>query len=283
MLNNEMTETAMISASPRFQRSDGRLSIDVVWKQGRTRLNALRQNAPCRVFFPSVSDASIMEAILVNTGGGLVEGDCMSTTVAVGARAGLLVTTQAAEKIYRSLTQSCIVANHLHVAGDGLLMWLPQETILFDGGRLLRHQTVSVETNSCFLAADVTIFGRIARGEHLLHGQLRDTWSIWCKQKMVWLDCLRFEGDFAAHRARRFGFGDSVGLATVIYFGDAAASFLLLAKDAAARYGGGATLVNGVLLARFLSNDEALLRAAALSLAGELRHAIVKSMVLRVA
>lgn len=284
MTCNELTEPARNilsteTASPQFQRADGKLAIDVVWRQGRTRLNALRQNAPCRVFFPSVSDASIMEAICVNTGGGLVEGDRVSTVITVGSGAGLLSTTQAAEKIYRSLTKICIVTSDLRIAGGGLLLWLPRETILFDGARLSRMQEVSLEKTSRFLAAEVIIFGRIARGERLNHGELRDNWSIRCDGKLLWMDCLRLEGDFARHNGRRFGFGDSAGLATILYFGGDAASFLPLAREAAARNGGGATLVNSILLVRFLNHDEALLRAASLSLTDELRRVIGGSMV----
>jgi len=219
-----------------------------------------------------------MEAIIVNTGGGLVEGDRLSTVITVGMGARLNVTTQAAEKIYRSLTETCAVSNDLRVAGDGHLIWLPRETIMFDGARLSRRLAVTVERKSRFLAAEVLIFGRIARGERLTHGQLRDTWSIHCDGKLLWMDCLRLEGDFAAHRARRFGFGDSTGLATVIYFGGDAASFLPFARATAARNGGGATLVNGILLARFLNHDEALLRAAPAALAGELAQIITGSV-----
>lgn len=219
------SETASSAEAPsrRFQRADGGLVVGVAWKSDGNRLNALRQNAPCRVFFPRVSGASIMEAIVVNTGGGLVEGDRISTMVTVGRGAGLHVTTQAAEKIYRSLTEICTVESDLRVAGEGLLLWLPQETILFDGARLSRLQIVSVENASRFLASEVVVFGRIARGEKFAYGQLRDTWSIRCDGKLLWQDRLRLEGDCAVHRTRRFGFGNSAGLATVIYFGREAA------------------------------------------------------------
>jgi urease accessory protein len=275
------SETASSAEAPsrRFQRADGGLVVGVAWKSDGNRLNALRQNAPCRVFFPRVSGASIMEAIVVNTGGGLVEGDRISTMVTVGRGAGLHVTTQAAEKIYRSLTEICTVESDLRVAGEGLLLWLPQETILFDGARLSRLQIVSVENASRFLASEVVVFGRIARGEKFAYGQLRDTWSIRCDGKLLWQDRLRLEGDCAVHRTRRFGFGDSAGLATVIYFGREAASLLPLAQQAVARNGGGATFVNGILLARFLSDDEALLREASSALSDELRQAIAGTMV----
>lgn len=262
---------------PRFQRADGGLVLGVICTSGGTRLNVLRQNTPCRVFFSSIG-TSFKEAILVNTGGGLVEGDRLSSTITVGSGARLHVTTQAAEKIYRSLTMNCIVTNDLHIDEGGLLLWLPQETILFDGARLSRRQSVSVAKTSRFLAAEVTVFGRIARGERVTCGQLRDTWSIRCEGKLLWMDCLRLDGDFSAHRARRFGLGDSIGLASVIYFGGDAASFLPLARRAAARDGGGATLVNGILLARFMNPDEGLLRQAASDLAADLRKAITASV-----
>ncbi|MGH6822322.1 MAG: urease accessory protein UreD [Methylocella sp.] len=220
-----------------------------------------------------------MEAIVVNTGGGLVEGDRISTTITVGRGARLHITTKAAEKIYRSLTEMCVVKSDLRIAGEGFLIWLPKETILYDGAHLSRQQMVSAEKASRFLAAEVIIFGRIARGERLTHGQLRDSWSIRCDGKLLWMDCLRLADDFAGHRARRFGFGDSVGLGTVIYFGADAVSHLPFARDMAARNGGGATLVNGILLARFLSHDEALLRAAPAALASELARMITGPVV----
>ncbi|MDQ6868893.1 MAG: urease accessory protein UreD [Pseudomonadota bacterium] len=79
--------------------------------------------------------------------------------------AGLHVTTQAAEKIYRSLTEICVVANALRIAGDGLLLWLPQETILFDGARLSRHQVV-------WLSAMIRPRSRPNRGDY--HRQVRN-------------------------------------------------------------------------------------------------------------
>jgi urease accessory protein len=280
-----MTRTSEIVSSTRerpllrSQRADGGLVLGVVCSSEGTRLKTLSQTSPCRVFFPSVPDSAIMEAVLVNTGGGLVEGDRVSATITVGAGGRLRVESQAAEKIYRSLTEVCIVSNDARVAAGGLLIWLPRETIMFDGARLCRRLDVSVTRSSRFLAAEVVIFGRIARGERLTHGQLRDSWSIHCEGKLLWMDCLRLEGNFAAHRARRFGFGDSVGLATVLYFGGDASSLLPFAREMAARNGGCATLVSGILLVRFLSHDEAMLRAAPAALSGELARMVTGQVI----
>ncbi|VFU09735.1 urease accessory protein UreD [Methylocella tundrae] len=219
-----------------------------------------------------------MEAILVNTGGGLVEGDRISSEIRVREGARLTVTTQAAEKIYRSLTEETRITTDLAVAEGAQLTWAPQETILFDGARLRRRQCVSVTKTSRFLAAEIVIFGRIARGERFTCGSLRDNWAIRCRDKLLWMDCLRLDEGFLAEKARRFAFGDSAGLGTIIYFGPDSASILPVAQDAAARLGGGATLVNGVLLARFLNDDEAQLRAASFSFAEELHKSMAGSV-----
>ena len=77
--------------------------------------------------------------------------------VTVGRGAHALVTTQAAEKVYRSIGLDSRVAVNLHLATDGWLEWFPQETIIFDGARLRRQITLSV-TDGARCLADVTIY-----------------------------------------------------------------------------------------------------------------------------
>lgn len=262
---------------PRFQRAKGGLAFSVAVKSGAPKLSALRQDAPCRVFFPTRADATMMEAILVNTGGGLVEGDHISVAIRVGVGARLTVGSQGAEKIYRSLTDATLVETNLTVAADGVLIWSPQETIIFDGAKVTREQRVAVEKTSRFLAVEVLVFGRIACGEQFTYGQLRDSWSIRCGGELLWVDRLRLEGDVKAKRTRRFAFGDSAGLGTIIYFGCDSSSLLPLARSCAERLGGGASLVNGVLVARFLNSDEAGLRASSSAFAESLRATIAAS------
>ena len=78
----------------RFQRADGGLVLGAVAHIGAEHLTPERSLPR---FFRAFSDRSILEAIIVNTGGGLVEGDRLSTTITVGMGARLNVTTQAAD------------------------------------------------------------------------------------------------------------------------------------------------------------------------------------------
>ncbi len=48
-------------------------------------------------------DGAALDAVIVNTGGGMTGGDRFDLDIKVGAGADVTVTTAAAEKIYRSL------------------------------------------------------------------------------------------------------------------------------------------------------------------------------------
>ncbi len=104
-----------------------------------TVLATLYQRSPCRVLFPRPPLGEAPLAVLVNTAGGLAGGDHVSVAVRVEAGAAATVTTQAAEKIYRSLGPDARVEARLAVGEDARLEWLPQESILFDGACLDRR------------------------------------------------------------------------------------------------------------------------------------------------
>src|SRR5262245_43545832 len=60
------------------------------------------EEGPLRIRFPG-SEIDGLEAVIVNTAGGIAGGDRHRLDIAVGEAARLTVTTAAAEKVYRSL------------------------------------------------------------------------------------------------------------------------------------------------------------------------------------
>ena len=56
-----------------------------------------------RVRFPNVAGKGALDAVIVNSAGGMTGGDRFDIDIAVEAGARLTVTTAAAEKVYRSL------------------------------------------------------------------------------------------------------------------------------------------------------------------------------------
>src|SRR5262249_15891528 len=81
-------------------RAVGRIALMVDASAGVTRRARVREQGPLRVRCPGPPSAEL-EAVIVNTAGGLAGGDRCSLDVKVAPGASLVVTTAAAEKIYR--------------------------------------------------------------------------------------------------------------------------------------------------------------------------------------
>jgi urease accessory protein len=254
-----------MNPEPQPQRADGRLALAFRAAAGRTVLADLYQANPCRALFPQVETDEPVHAVMVNTAGGLVGGDRISTAVTLGPDTAATLTTQAAEKVYRSLGADCTVTATLAAADGAALEWLPQETILFEGARLDRCLTIALAPTASLLAAETVLFGRAARGERLTYGHLHDSWAIRSGGRLVWADAIRLSGDLAAARARPFGFGNAAGYATLVAAGPGVAGQLETARAIAAGSGAaqaGATVVGGILLLRLMDADGAALRRA---------------------
>jgi urease accessory protein len=252
-----------------LERGDG--AAEVAFTQ--TGLARLYQRTPCRVLFPAAEPDDIPVAALLTTSGGLAGGDRLSIAVAAEACARATIATAAAEKVYRSPGADTRVAVSLRAERSAWLEWLPQESILFDGARLVRSLTLDVAPGARLLAAETFVFGRIARGERFAHGLLHETWRVRCGGTLVWADALRLTGDVAAMLARPAAFAGADALATALYVGEDATSLLETARDLAAgdTCRGGATVVNGILLARFLGGA-ASVRAAVMRYVAGLRQ-----------
>jgi urease accessory protein len=267
---------ASFSVPPTLERADGGVRLRLGLRGGRTRIEQLYQRAPARILFPDIPADQPAQAVLINTAGGIVGGDLLSTEVQAGPGTATTVTTQAAEKVYRALDEPARLVTRIEVAAGAWFEWLPQETILFDGAKLDRRLDFILTPGASLLAAETVLFGRAARGERMRHGQLLDSWAVRRDGRLIWADRLRLDGDIRAALDRPFGFAGAVGMTTLLHAGPTAASFLPRAREIAAAQSaeGAASLVNGILLIRFLDRDGARLRESAASAAMMLRHEI---------
>ncbi len=220
-----------------------------------------------RVLFPAPEDPAMPVAVLVTTSGGLVGGDCLSIAATVGPGAAALMTSQAAEKVYRSTGSDCRVDVDLTVGAGAWMEWLPHETILFEGARLRRRIIADIAPGGRLLAGEILVLGRTARGECLTHGLARDAWVIRRGGRLAWADALHLEGDLARAISDPAGLAGAVAYATFVYADDDGAERIDLARGLlpANDEGGlrsGATIVNGILVVRWLGQDACALRAA---------------------
>lgn len=259
----------------RLQRGDGVAEIVFARRGAGTALAHLYQRTPCRVLFPHAAPSEPPVAALLTTSGGIAGGDRLRIAVGVADAASAAVTTAAAEKVYGSLGPDAQVDIALTVASGAWLEWLPQETILFDGARLVRRVAADIAEGGRLLASEMMVFGRTARGEVFGRGLLHEGWRLSLAGRLAWADALRLDGAVRARLDAPAAFAGARALATVAYVGADAAAHLPLARslveDGACR--GGASVVNGVLLARFLGQRGDAVRGAVARYVAALRHA----------
>ena len=256
---------------PRLERGNGAAEIVFKRRGEATVLARLAQQTPCRVLFPAGEPGDPPLAVLLTTSGGLTGGDALRLAVGVEPGAAACVTTQAAEKIYRSLGPDVRIDVDLSVGAGASLEYLPQETILFDGARLARRNAADIAPGGRLLAAEMLVFGRAARGEVLRHGRVFERWCVRRAGKLVWADALSLDGDIAARLGDPFAFAGARALATLFYVGEAAEKLLPRARELA---DGAATLVRGVLIARLFGPLVHELRERLVRLIAGLRRAI---------
>ncbi len=226
-------------------------------RDGVSRLKDLEQRDPLKILFPDPLAERQPVAVLVNTGGGVVGGDRLETSISVGDGASALIVGQAAEKVYRSWGPSSDIANNLSVGSGGRLEWFPQEAILFDHARLERRLDLRLAEDSAFLGGEIVVFARRARGETMTGGALRDRWSIRIGGQLVWADTLIADplDDILLDRPALFA--GARATATMVCVCATPGKALEIARD---RPGVSCGLVGRILVARLLDRDVAALR-----------------------
>ncbi|MCP5368942.1 MAG: urease accessory protein UreD [Hyphomicrobiales bacterium] len=264
---------------PHRIRVRGAAELRYARKHGATGLDHLYVRDPLKLLFPRPEAGEPPTAVVVTTSGGLVGGDELSLAIEVGAGADSLVTAQAAEKVYRSTGPDARVDVAL-AAGDGAwLEWLPQETILFEGARLRRQTGLNLAAGARALAGEILVFGRVARGEEMTRGLVRDAWRVRRDGRLTWADALHLDGDgpggLAGPLNHPAGFAGARACATAVYAAPGAEADLDAAREILGQPAGvraGVTAFPGLLVARFLAVEPLALRRAFAAYWAGLRH-----------
>lgn len=230
------------------QRSVGHVRLRVE----RDGVAVMRESGSAKCRMPRGSN----EAILINTAGGLAGGDLAQIDAEAGEGATLAVTTQAAERVYRTLGPAAEVRVNLRAERGAHLFWMPQETILFDNAALERKLNVELEEGANFLAVEPVVFGRLEMGEKVGRVSVADRWEVRRSNKLIHAEAFHMAPAMAESPATLAG---NSAAATVVFIEDEAERLL----DAIRQVLGpqdGASAWNGKLVARLIAKDGFSLR-----------------------
>lgn len=258
-----MTAHFPIAPKQKLQRAHGVLNISAQQDVGGvSRLKNLRQQGSYRAIFPRTISGNV-EAVIINTAGGVTGGDNFSTTAVAHENAGLSLTTQAAERIYRAPDKTAgLMKTSLSVQKDAQMYWLPQETILFDGSRLERRLDVDLHANAKFLMVEPLVFGREASGETLRSGALNDRVCIAIDAQPIYLDRIKLDGDIASQLGRTAIANGARAMANIVMVDPNAKPLLDQVRALLPACAGASLLGDTTLVVRILAADSFVLRTA---------------------
>lgn len=126
---------------------------------GRTVLADRRHQGPLavqRAFYP---EGDLCHVYLLHPPGGIAGGDRLQIQAQVETAASALVTTPGATKFYRSIGPAASQQQYLQV-NDGSLEWLPQENILFPGANAELSTQVHLTGDAAFIGWEINCLGR---------------------------------------------------------------------------------------------------------------------------
>lgn len=258
--------------SKELQRARGAANIGVAGDGGSTRLRRLFQDGCAKMRLPRAGQVAGLEAVLINTAGGLTGGDRLSWSADAGAGSTLTLTTQACERLYRASDGQAEVRTRLCAGPAAVIEWLPQETIFFNGARLDRRLEVDLAEDARLLAVEAMVLGRTAMGERVRHGALRERWRVRRAGRLVFAEELRLAGDIEGRGAGPATLAGACAFATVLLVAEGAER-RLAAVRAALGAAGGASAFEGKLVARVVATNGLELRRALMPALEVLREA----------
>lgn len=246
----------------RPQRAWGAALVSAERRDGAVRLAQLRQEGSLKVLLPRVRAGAAVEAVLLNTAGGLTGGDRLRQEASAGPGGHLVVSTQAAERVYRSPGGLAEVETALAVGPGARLDWLPQETILYDGAALDRRLTLDLSPGGRALLLEPVILGRRAMGERVRQATFRDRWAVRQGGRLLFADRLRLEGAAWGALESPGTLGGAGAWASLLLLSPEAPALLPSLRRLLPASGGASLLREGVLFARILAEDGFRLRQA---------------------
>src|SRR5499425_2811225 len=247
-----------------LQRADGCCRITLCGSDYGTQIEDVFERSPMRVMFPRNGHCLIEEAVLINTAGGIAGGDRLECSVVALPDASIALTSQAAEKVYRALSEPAHITTRLKAHESSRLAWLPQETILFNWSRLHRTTEIELLSGSELLALESLVLGRAAHGEIVVGGSISDSWRVKKDGRLIWADSFRVTDEIFAHLNRKALLSSCNTIATLIYFGPDLDERLEFLREILSSLGChcAVTLVAGLIVARFAAKGSSDLKLA---------------------
>ncbi len=241
-------------------RAKGAIRLSAKQMGEKSVLDGFRQSGSFKCLFPR-TDGNALDAVLLNTAGGITGGDSFRFHGHAGYGTTLTITTQACERAYKAKPGPAgKINNHVMVDAGARLNWLPQETILFDGSALDRKLSIEMAPDATALLVEPLVFGRAAMGETLTNIRLQDRIEIRRGGEAVFLDATRFTGDLHAHLSKPHIANKAGAMALIAFASHTAEGQLDAIREMLPETAGASLIQSDLLAVRLLAENSFTLR-----------------------
>jgi len=218
----------------------------------KTVIAKRRHLGPLTVQRPFYPEGDVCHCYVLHPPGGVVGGDRLELTLRLEEDAHALVTTPASSKFYRSNGATAHLRQHVEVADDAILEYLPQDTILFDACKLNSVTRIELGERARYAGWEILCQGRPASGEKFLNGECRQAYEIYRQGKPLVIERNHLQGNSDMQSAK-WGLAGYTVLGTMLV---TEANPELLASARSIKTDSGtlfsATLIQDVLVCRYL-------------------------------
>ncbi|MEJ2390301.1 MAG: urease accessory protein UreD [Gammaproteobacteria bacterium] len=247
MLNSVRTQNQTETAG-----WQARLELVYAWRNDKTVIARRQHVGPLTVQRPFYPEQDVCHSYVLHPPGGVVGGDQLALHVAVEHRAHALVTTPASAKFYRSAGAAATQRLEFTVANEGVLEYLPQDTILFDACQVDTTTRVTLAATAKYAGWEILCQGRPASGEKFTAGQCRQAYELYREDRPLIIERTLLSGNSLLQTAR-WGLANYPVTGTFLV-SDADEELMVVAREAVTTDSAmcSVSLINGVMVCRYL-------------------------------
>jgi urease accessory protein len=168
------------------------LALQVRTERGRSVVSH-RHHGPLRLqkaLYPE--GGAVAHAVLIHPPGGIAGGDGLEISVNVDREAHALLTTPGAAKWYKA--NGRCASQQVRLGVEGVLEWLPQETIVFDAAVVRSAIDIQLGPRATSIGWDIVALGRRAAGERFESGVFTQSIRLRSEHALLWSERTRVAG-----------------------------------------------------------------------------------------
>ena len=225
-------------------------------RQHKTVIAQRRHLGPLTVQRPFYPEGDrVCHSYVLHPPGGVVGGDQLQLTLNVEQDAHALVTTPASAKFYRSNGATASQQQQFTIADDGILEYLPQDTILFDACKVNTVTRIHLGERARFAGWEILCQGRPASSETFNSGECRQAYELYRQGTPLVIERTRLHGS-SEMQAASWGLAGYAVVGTMLV-SNANPELLTAARAIETDEGTlfSATLIQDVLVCRYLGSQ----------------------------